>query len=59
MDFSRKKGMQRLLMVRKLASMYTALFEKVKIEIDTKGLNVQVLLKENMLNESQIIRIYF
>jgi hypothetical protein len=39
----------------KKVSKYTALFEKIKIEIDTKGLNVQVLLKENILNESQII----
>jgi len=48
---------------------YTALFEKVNIEIDTKGLifntdiplpsipTVKVLLKENILNESQIIRV--
>ncbi len=41
----------------KKVSKYTALFEKVKIEIDTKGLIVQVLLKENILNESQIIRV--
>jgi hypothetical protein len=41
----------------KKVSKYTALFEKIKIEIDTKGLNVQVLLKENILNESRIIRI--
>jgi hypothetical protein len=50
-------------------SKYTALFEKVKIEIDTNGLIfeedfplssipvVRVLLKENILNESQIIRV--
>jgi hypothetical protein len=48
---------------------YTALFEKVDIHIDTSGLifnadvpllsfpTVEVLLKENILNESQIIRV--
>jgi hypothetical protein len=48
---------------------YTALFEKVNIKIDTNGLiftadaplpslpTVEVLLKENILNESQIIRV--
>ena len=36
---------------------YTALFERVKMELDTKGLIVQVLLKENILKESQIIRV--
>jgi len=52
----------------KKVSKYTALFEKVTIEIDTNGLIfdslplssipiVQVLLKENILNESQIIRV--
>ena len=52
----------------KKVSKYTALFEKVTIEIDTNGLIfdslplssiplVQVLLKENVLNESQIIRV--
>lgn len=41
----------------KKVSKYTALFEKLKIEIDTNGLNLQVLLKENILNESQIIRV--
>jgi hypothetical protein len=41
----------------KKVSKYTALFEKVKIEIDSKGLVVQVLLRENILNESQIVRI--
>ena len=41
----------------KKVSKYTALFEKVRIEIDTNGLIVQVLLKENILNESQIVRV--
>ncbi len=52
----------------KKVSKYTALFEKVSIEIDTNGLifdvlpissipAVHVLLKENILNESQIIRV--
>jgi hypothetical protein len=53
----------------KKVNKYTALFEKVNIEIDTKGLifntdiplpsipTVKVLLKENILNESQIIRV--
>jgi hypothetical protein len=53
----------------KKVTKYTALFEKVKIEIDTSGLIfeqdfplssipvVKVLLKENILNESQIIRV--
>ena len=53
----------------KKVNKYTALFESVKIEIDTSGLIftsdmplpsfpvVEVLLKENILNESQIIRV--
>jgi hypothetical protein len=53
----------------KKVNKYTALFERVKIEIDTSGLIftsgiplpsfpvVEVLLKENILNESQIIRV--
>jgi hypothetical protein len=53
----------------KKVNKYTALFEKVNIEIDTNGLIfdagsplpsfpiVEVLLKENILNESQIIRV--
>jgi hypothetical protein len=52
----------------KKVSKYTSLFEKVTIELDTNGLIfdslplssipiVQVLLKENILNESQIIRV--
>jgi hypothetical protein len=53
----------------KKVNKYTALFEKVKIEITTDGLIfnadiplptipiVEVLLKENILNESQIIRV--
>jgi len=53
----------------KKVNKYTALFEKVNIEIDTNGLifnadtplpsipTVEVLLKENILNESQIIRV--
>ena len=39
----------------KKVSKYTALFEKVRVEINTKGLVVQVLLRENILNESQIV----
>lgn len=41
----------------KKVSKYTALFEKVRIEVDTKGIIVQILLRENILNESQIVRI--
>lgn len=42
----------------KKVSKYTSLFEKTKIEIDvSKGLIVQVLLRDNILNESQIVRI--
>jgi hypothetical protein len=53
----------------KKVSKYTTLFEKVNIEIDTNGLifnagfplpsfpMVKVLLKENVLNESQIVRV--
>jgi hypothetical protein len=42
----------------KKVSKYTALFEKVRIEIDSeKGLVVQILLRENVLNESQIVRV--
>jgi hypothetical protein len=53
----------------KKVNKYTALFEKVDIHIDTSGLifnadiplpsfpTVEVLLKENILNESQIIRV--
>jgi hypothetical protein len=41
----------------KKVSKYTALFERVKMELDTKGLIVQVLLKKNILKESQIIRV--
>jgi transposase len=41
----------------KKVSKYTALFERVKMELDTKGLIVQVLLKENILKESQIIHV--
>jgi hypothetical protein len=42
----------------KKVSKYTSLFEKIRIEIDaTKGIIIQVLLKENILNESQILRI--
>jgi hypothetical protein len=42
----------------KKVSKYTSLFEKTRIEIDAvKGLVVEVLLKENILNESQIVRI--
>ncbi len=41
----------------KKVSKYTALFERVRVEIHTNGLIVQVLLKENILDESQIVRI--
>ncbi|MGA7603089.1 MAG: hypothetical protein WBM37_11840 [Nitrososphaeraceae archaeon] len=41
----------------KKVSKYTALIERVRFEIDIKGLVVQVLLRENILNESQIVRI--
>jgi hypothetical protein len=41
----------------KKVSKYTALIERVRFEIDKKGLVVQVLLRENILNESQIVRI--
>jgi hypothetical protein len=53
----------------KKVNKYTALFEKVNIEINTNGLIfnagipspsfpiVEVLLKENILNDSQIIRV--
>ena len=42
----------------KRVSKYTSLFEKTQIEIDaTKGMTVRVLLKENILNESQIVKI--
>ncbi|MGA7691949.1 MAG: hypothetical protein WCA61_06565 [Nitrososphaeraceae archaeon] len=41
----------------KKVSKYTALIERVRFEIDIRGLVVQVLLRENILNESQIVRI--
>jgi hypothetical protein len=41
----------------KKVSKYTALIERVRFEIDKRGLVVQVLLRENILNESQIVRI--
>ena len=41
----------------KKVSKYTALIERVRFEIDKKGLVAQVLLRENILNESQIVRI--
>jgi hypothetical protein len=41
----------------KKVSKYTALIERVRFEIDKKGLVVQILLRENILNESQIVRI--
>lgn len=41
----------------KKVSKYTALFEKVKIELDTTGSIVEVLLREKILEESQIVRI--
>jgi hypothetical protein len=36
---------------------YTSLFEKITIDIEIGGFVVKVLLKENVLNESQIVRI--
>ena len=41
----------------KKVSKYTSLFEKVKIEIEREGMVVQIMLRENILNESNIIRI--
>lgn len=42
----------------KRVSKYTSLFEKTQIEIDsTKGLVVRVQLRQNILNESQIVKI--
>jgi hypothetical protein len=41
----------------KKVSKYTALIERVRFGIDKKGLVAQVLLRENILNESQIVRI--
>jgi hypothetical protein len=41
----------------KKVSKYTALIERARFEIDKKGLVAQVLLRENILNESQIVRI--
>jgi hypothetical protein len=41
----------------KKVSKYTALFERTRIETFTQGLIVQVLLKENILEESQIVKI--
>jgi hypothetical protein len=40
----------------KKVSAYTSLFEKVRMEIDNENVAVQVLLKEDVLNESQIVR---
>lgn len=41
----------------KTVSKYTALLEKIRIEIGSEGINLQVLLKENILNESSIFKI--
>lgn len=41
----------------KTVSKYTALLEKVRFEIGSEGINLQVLLKENILNESSIFKI--
>jgi hypothetical protein len=41
----------------KTVSKYTALLEKVKFEIADEGVFLQVLLKENILNESSIFKI--
>jgi len=41
----------------KTVSKYTALFEKVKIEIEGNEIQVQVLLKEHILEESNIFKI--
>ena len=41
----------------KKVSKYTSLFEKVKIEIEREGMVIQIMLKENILNESNIIKI--
>lgn len=41
----------------KKVSKYTTLFERIRAEIHTQGLTVQVLLKENVLDESQIVKV--
>ena len=41
----------------KKVSKYTSLFEKVKIEIGKENIVVEVMLKENILNESNVIKI--
>lgn len=41
----------------KKVSKYTSLFEKVKIEIGKESIVVEVMLKENILNESNVIKI--
>lgn len=41
----------------KTVSKYTALLEKIKIEIEGNGTQVQVLLKEHILEESSIFKI--
>lgn len=41
----------------KTVSKYTALLEKIKIEIEGDGIQVQVLLKEHILEESSIYKI--
>ena len=41
----------------KKVSKYTSLFEKVKIEIGKENMTVEVMLKENILNDSNVIKI--
>ena len=57
MVFLVKRGTLKRLMEKKVSKYTAALFEKVRIEIDTKGLLVHVLLREKILNESQIVHI--
>lgn len=40
----------------KKVSAYTSLFEKIRMEIDGENIAAQALLKEDILNESQIVR---
>jgi hypothetical protein len=41
----------------KTVSKYTALLEKIKIEIEAEGIQIHVLLKEHILEESSIYKI--
>jgi predicted acetyltransferase len=41
----------------KTISKYTSLFEKIKVEIERGGTQVQVLLKEHILEESNIFKV--